>query len=213
MALDTLPSVYRDFSESEFSAELKRVESATEVERQWIEDAGLTTYRNDEQIMEGVEAGKLERVLGSRAFDLIERLKLWGDERSDPNHEFHYSPPFLRPRALNLLEHITIEWQQEAGDNSKLSVTSLIRSDEYQDRLRTRDKKLTIASEGLISSHQAGIAFDIDGCGLIIKDEEGKWVPMNPRTEQYDFSRAQDSAELLEEVLKCINSERRRISS
>lgn len=200
--VETLLPAASDISDEDFSRELRSVEAKTAVEREWIDKFELDTFPTDIDILEAAKRGVLRGVDSNEHFTLIQRLEGWRPERSRPDHAYHYSPPFLRPYAREILKCVAAEWANEFGDDRvKLSVTSLVRSNTYQEGLRVKDRKLTIISSGLKSSHQVGIAFDIDGSGQK-RLVEGRWVPNNPRVPGYDRGLALDVTDSLVSVLQ-----------
>lgn len=170
------------FSDSDFQTELDAVHAYTEKERNWIAQANLQPYKTDNEILTEADAGRLVRVSEGVGFLAIQRLRDWDIERSDPTHEFYYSPPYLKPNAFEMLCDITSKWQSELGNSRYLSVTSLVRSTPYQQNLASKNRKLTITGDGMVSSHQVGLAFDIDGCGLVEEDDDGSRRAINPRS-------------------------------
>lgn len=183
-----LPSVYDEgaFSSSDFSAELADVQQQTAIERAWIRDYGVQTYDSDHEIIRAAERGQLVKVGQGAGYMAIQKLLHWEIDRTDPTHPWHYSAPYLRPEASDLLKRIGNAWQDDMGEKRYLSVTSMVRSAAYQRRLTQQFRKLTVASETGMSSHQAGLAFDIDGIGLKEIGDDGDTKSINPRFPQWN---------------------------
>lgn len=201
MVQTTLPSVYTHFSDDQFAVELARVEAETSIEREWIESAGLRPFRSDAEIVDLADTGELVRISSGGGYVLRKFLEYWEPERSNPDHEFHYSPPYLRHDTAELNGAITEAWRHATDDEAALSITSLSRSVPYQRALSRKNRKLTISSEGFISSHQVGLALDYDACGFFVRQPDGLLVPHNPRIEGYDPERALYLRDALRDVL------------
>jgi len=199
-----LVSVYDEqaYSEADFQNELSDVHVLTGVEREWIEAGGLRPYESDEEILRDAAAGRLVRVAEGAGFIARQYLADWTPDRSDPDHEFHYSPPYLRPAAFDLMRDVADKWQAELGNGRFLSITSLVRSTPYQQRLATKKRKLTIDGEGMISSHQVGVAFDIDGCGIVETDDQGNRRQVNPRAPRFKPTLLAESRYVLRQLLE-----------
>ncbi len=198
-----LPSVYDRsvFSHDDFLNELDRVHVATEVDRMWMMQAGMPHYDTDLDILSAVNDDKLVSVREGIGFIAISRLYNWDISRSDPSHQWHYSPPFVTPHTGRIIENIASIWQEELGTNRYLSLTSMIRSTEYQKRLAAQERKLTITGDGMQSSHQVGIAFDIDGCGLVEAGDNGDRRSINPRYPGYSPRLIEESRIVLRSIL------------
>lgn len=199
-----LPSVYdqEGFSEEEFQREVITLEFRTEIERHWLAESELEMFPTDEHILAAASLGKLMRINSGGGFVIRDFLNMWEPERSDSSHAFHYSPPFLRKEAAETLSEISDNWQRELGPSRFLSVTSLIRSMEYQQSLATQSRKLTIPDAQGHSSHLAGIAFDIDGCGLKQRSDDGALRSVNPRMPGFDHSLVKESRLVLRHILE-----------
>ncbi len=196
-----LPSVYVDWTQAEFEAELERVHQETVIEREWIAQAGLQTYATDEEIAQHAEAGKLVRVGKDMGHVAIMRLLKWDLSRSSPDHKYHYSTPFIDHDTYDVLSEISSKWQAELGANRYLSVTSLGRSTSYQERLSQQRRKLTIGGEGNISSHQVMRAFDLDACGLMEETDSGDLRAINPRFPHFQPGLVAESALVIKHLL------------
>jgi hypothetical protein len=187
---------YRDeaqFSDADMEAEMARVYDATAIERKWCKN--LTPFETDSQILAAVERGQLVRVQPDIGIMPIQRLVDYMPERADPEHKWHYSPPFLKAEAWEALRFIgaafnRIQVEDRAEPFLFLPVTSLTRSNAYQSRLTTKeDRKVAIDTNntGDRSSHEYGLAFDIDGGGLYRYDPVQRVVTsINPRTKGFD---------------------------
>lgn len=204
-----LRTVYHEaeYSDTEFRSELERVHKATEVDRKWLAESDLPTYETDKEICTSFRRGNLERVVEGAGFLAIDRLYKWAPPRSDPGHKFYYSPPFLHPKAAKLGRSVAELWQHEMGDGRMLSFTSMIRSNAYQKKLAKMSRKLTISDEGLLSSHQAGIAFDIDGCGLVETTDRGAIRKINPRNPGFQPGLVNESRMILLDLLTPLHAE------
>jgi hypothetical protein len=173
-----------DFSDGEVAFELERVYKETQIERDWIAEAGLRPYSDRYRLMVAERAGQLQAVDSSDDFRLIRRLATRSPE---------YSLPLLRGRALHVLQFIAASWGIEEGadgqDNWALSVTSLARDTQYQARISASERKVAVkpkgGSDSIHSSHEYGLAFDLDASGLYRNAGNG-WEAVHPRVE-HDF--------------------------
>lgn len=199
----SLPSVYNEgmFSEEDFLVERDRVHAETAIERKWMDEAGVLPYKSDSDILREAEQGRLKRVSQGAGYLAIERLLRWDPGRSNPEHPFHYSTPYLRPLAFDFLRHLGETWQHDMGTSRFLSVTSVARSTEYQDRLRQQARKLTIVEEADMSSHQGLIALDIDGCGIKELSDDGEIRSINPRSAHWNPMLVSESRAVLRHLL------------
>lgn len=197
-----LPSVYADWTDAKFQAELERVHEETVIERLWIDQAELQTYATDAEIVRAAEAGKLLRVGKGAGHIAIMRLLNWDLSRSSPDHEYHYSTPFIDHDTYEVLTEVSTKWQAEMGLNRYLSVTSLGRSTSYQERLSQQRRKLTIVGEGNISSHQVLRAFDLDACGLVEETDASDLRAINPRLPGFLPTLVAESAQVIKYLLE-----------
>lgn len=159
-----------EFDTAAFEQEMSELIDTTAIERQWTAESGLRPFGSDEEILEAEAKGQLVRVSEGVGFLAIQRQGHWTPERSDPEHPFHYSPPFLRPEAARMLRYIGHAWARQLGCGwpHRLPVTSMSRSLPYQERLGETEGKLAISPDIGLSTHVYGLAFDIDACGLYI---------------------------------------------
>ncbi|MEO8862931.1 MAG: DUF5715 family protein [Candidatus Saccharimonadales bacterium] len=207
VAPKVLPSVYTDFTDVEFEAELDFVRSATAIERSWISGSGLNPYEEDSDVLEAVSSGELVRVSNGIGFVAIDRLAMWNPTHSDPGHEFFYSPPYLREIAARGVMKISELWQQSIGPDKMLSITSLARSQTYQDNLSKRQRKLTFRNDNFTSSHVYGLAADFDGCGLKLIDDKGVTSSFNPRNPGYDPDLMAEPRIVLRQILRSMKGQ------
>lgn len=182
------------FESIAFEQEMAAVIEATAIEREWMEAAGASPFQSDEEILKAVEAKKLQQVKDGVGFLAVKRLTNWRPERSDPSHQHHYSPPYLKPEAMQVLGLIGHQWARELSWEHRLPVTSTIRSTSYQQGLANKEGKLALNPEIGWSTHVYGYAFDIDACGLylahrdrdVYKRHDDKtnpyFIAANPRT-------------------------------
>lgn len=186
---------YRDeqqFSAADLSAEMHRVYEATTVERQWLK--GLVPYKDDAAILLAGGEGELVRIQPTVGILPIQRLLEYSAGREDPSHDFHYSPPFLKPGSWQAAQFIGVAWaeRQRAQRDEPyifLPLTSATRSSQYQHSLTEREeRKIAIDSTGDdSSSHEFGWAFDIDGSGLYRYDPLQRHVQsINPRASGFN---------------------------
>lgn len=204
-----LRSVYnkQDFTEAEFSQELQRVHTETSQDRVWLDQYELETYETDSDILQASDRGRLERFVSGAGFLAIDRLAYWDASRSDSTHEYYYSPPFVHPQAAKLGRLVAGKWQAEMGAGRLLSLTSMIRSNQYQKNLANQTRKLTIGEQGKKSSHQAGIALDIDGCGIVEQGDDVKYRKINPRNPGYQAGLVDESRIVLLDILKPLHAD------
>ena len=188
---------YKDpaqFSDEALEQELARAHAETEIERAWC--AELEPFETDADILKEAESGELVLVRPAVGVLPIQRLVDFSPDRVDPSHEFHYSPPYLRPAARDVLEFIGVAWSNVQADDRDerfifLPVTSVVRSKQYQRGLTERPGRkiaIDVTGEGsLDSSHEFGFAFDIDATGLYRYDPVQRHVQsINPRTPGFD---------------------------
>lgn len=204
--------VLRDFydpaqvSEDEVAAELARLNEETAVEREWIEQSGMQPFSTDRQLQQAF-GRVLDKVEPGVGMTPIWKLRDWDSEST-------YSPPYLRPRALQVAKYIGLQWSEEerfdeVGEWS-LSFTSFVRSTRYQTDLRPSSEKETDTSktrkvavdprEGKHSSHEYGLAFDVDGCGLYLLTD-GEFKGFHPRMDHEHHEKIEQSRETLKTIL------------
>ena len=174
-------SVYNDFTDLEFNEELGRIMTETAIEREWMQAARAIPFESDKEILDAYADEKLVRVTRGTGFVAIQKLLQWDTTRSNPKHPYYYSPPFLGPDAYAYLTDLAEHWQSELGSSRLLSVTSLVRSDQYQAELATRPRKITVVSPDLSSSNTVGWSCDVDGCGLYEQKDNGEVQAIKPR--------------------------------
>lgn len=198
-----LPSAYdpEAYSDEQFSAELARVHAETEIERLWIEEAGLSPFADDQEILDRARSGQLVRVGRGVGYVARQMLRDWEPARTNPDHKFHYSPPYLGVDAFTKLEELAEAWQSEMGSSRLLSITSLARSTPYQRRIAKIYRKLTITDDDKLSSHQVGLAFDIDSQGIVRLEDDGTAVAVNPRNSRYHAGLVNESRHVIRDIL------------
>lgn len=201
-ALRASQPTFREYSSSEFEAEIVRVEQETAIERQYMDELDAKPFQADGDILNLAELGQMQPITQGLGYLAIQRLLHWGPERSDPAHQWFYSPNYLKSHAFDVMEAIAADWQSELGESRYLSITSAARSMEYMGVLQSRPDALTIRTPGLLSSHVMGWSFDIDGCGLVEANDAGDMVAINPRFPGYNPSLAHESATVLRGVLR-----------
>lgn len=159
-----------DFDAAAFEQEMDELIASTAIERKWTSESGLQPFGSDAEILKAAARGQVVRVSEGVGFLAIQRQGNWTPERSDPEHPFHYSPPYLRPEGASMLRYIGHAWAREMGWGwaHKLPVTSMSRSLPYQGRLGETKGKLAIDPTTGLSTHLYGLAFDIDACGLYL---------------------------------------------
>ncbi len=206
VAVDSLPCVYTELDQAYFECELKRVYAETEIERQWLEEYELPVFDSDQDILAEVRRGGLRRVYSGVGYEPRMYLDEWEPSRSDADHEFHYSPPYLRPEAIAMLGLIGHNWARrlpEISMNHAIPVTSLVRSLEYQQRLSKMAGKITIKSDDGLSSHLAAISFDLDARGLYARKGVGSdFAPVNINNNPDSRNTIMTSQAVLREVLE-----------
>lgn len=198
------PCVYTDFTDTDFNLELTRIYQETAIEREWTRAIELPSYQSDEGLVWQASAGNLVRVDSGNGYQAISRLSNWDLSRSQPEHEFYYSAPYLRPEAYSMLGKIGLLWQCEVGDISQefsLSVTSLMRSRDYQTQLAQTYRKATINPAEGWSSHVYGLAKDIDGRGLY-HNNGGSLTPVNIHDNPEHRTEISTSQDILRQILE-----------
>lgn len=172
--------------------ELERVRRLSEIERNWWRT--LPAYETAEDIMRDVESGFLKKIESDENLKLIMRFE---------NSDLKEWPPYLPKETAALLKEVGRRWrekaaQKEISEETRLAVTSLIRTTAYQEELIKRGK-LAMPE----SPHTKGQCFDIDGCGYY---NGGKAV--NPRqTDDYQNSHNPNVHETLKETLEEMKAE------
>lgn len=199
-----LPSVYEDFTQQQIDEEKERVFQATQIERDWMLDSGSKPFVDTFEILNGYSCGELARIDTGLGYQARPTLRLWEPDRDNPDHEYFYSPPFLNIKAARYLGHIAHSWLRDFGGHYELSVTSLVRSQEYQRVLAQKHGKITIDPQLGQSSHVFGYAFDIDGTGLYrISDPYSQTRrSINPSSSGYE--EYQPSIKLSRDILRSI---------
>jgi hypothetical protein len=186
---------YRDtsqFTEEDLQKEMDRVYQGTAIEREWCKD--LHVYKTDSDILLAGENQMLTKLRPTVGIIPIQRLLEYTPRRAEPDHEFYYSPPYLQPAAVEVVEFVGEAWsliQREERDEPFvfLPLTSAVRSLQYQENLTTRaERKIAIdVSNDDKSSHQYGWAFDVDAIGLYRYDPVQRHVQsINPRQPHFD---------------------------
>ncbi len=178
------PLLFGDFTLDERAHEMVRVEALLRREQEWFceDDALLVDTKPD--IIGAIATGNLVPVLFDETSlrptnDFSQRLtteELWSLSDSEGASEF--SVPYLRPSALKILKAVTSEAQTtflmeddlpNGVRSFRYSVTSMTRTRNYQ---RGLVDKGTLAFDsndnGSNSTHQYGMAFDIDHSGVYI---------------------------------------------
>lgn len=172
--------------------ELERVKRLSELERNWWR--ALPAYETAEDIMRDVRSGFLKKIDSDENLKLIMRFE---------NSDLKEWPPYLPKETAALLKEVGRRWrekaaQKEISEETRLAVTSLIRTTAYQEELIKRGK-LAMPE----SPHTKGQCFDIDGCGYY---NGGKAV--NPRqTDDYKNSHNPNVHETLKETLEEMKAE------
>jgi hypothetical protein len=165
-----LRSYRLDFTNEEFEAEQARIITATEIERQWTKN--LIPYKTDQEILQDVYNHSLQKIIPCPGLMPIQRLIEWDEQRSNPTHKYYYSPPYLRRDAADVLNFIATAWnilqRQRSEPYIFLPVTSMVRGHVYQQNLTERtERKIAVdTKQGFSSSHEFGLAFDIDANGI-----------------------------------------------
>ncbi len=183
-----LPSYKTDFTDDQFREEMDRVRRETDIERTWF--GGMTPYQTDVEAYQALEKGELVRVDQFPGIAPIMRLSNHTPERSDPSHQYYYSPPFLHPYTYEILRRLVEEWRsQVSGDVALyLPLTSATRSVIYQRRLYEQPgRSLAVDSSNAgIGGHMFGYSFDIDATGLYVENEDKTLRMVNPRVEGFE---------------------------
>lgn len=182
MAAGSSVAFQDDFDQEAFDKEMANVIANTAIEREWTEASGFEPFGSDEEILAASARGEAMRVSDGIGFLAIQRLGQWEPERSNPEHPFRYSPPYLRKEAAQVLFYIAHKWARTLVWDHRLAVTSMARSLPYQQRLGDTEGKLAISPEVGLSTHVYGLAFDIDACGLYTSKNIGplKYLAKDP---------------------------------
>lgn len=165
-------------NKSEMTAEIKEyIDETYRAERRFIEN--LPIYRD--YITPGVEKSlrtyllrdhlRIARLKGVSTADdadireYVEQKKLVSAEPSENDHYYFYNVPkkyrYFTPETLKGLKLITQKIQKILEDKTgisgvKIAVSSAIRPDKYQQKLRGRN-----ANASFTSSHSYGVSFDL----------------------------------------------------
>lgn len=134
--------------------ELERVRKLSELERNWWR--ALPAYETAEDIIKDIESGVLKKIESDENLKLILRFE---------NPDLKDWPPYLPKETAALLKSVGKRWREkvareEISEETRLAVTSLIRTTAYQKELMKKGK-LAMPE----SPHTKGQCFDIDGCG------------------------------------------------
>lgn len=148
------------------SEEYKAAMERTKIERDWYADQ--QPFRNEQAIKTAAQNGELVKIEADHNFLPIMRFR-------NPDLHDKY-PPYLRPEAKALLDEIGRDWREamnQAGkpEEIRLALTSMVRSEEYQEELLKAGR---FAQPN--SPHSMGEAFDLDSAGYYVGEQ-----PMNPR--------------------------------
>ena len=146
------------------------------IERTWYHKT--PGFKSSDQILAAFATKRLAQIVENDDFLPIRRLR-------NPQLIDTY-PSYITSSASNLLIEIGTEWrtsmrEQGFDDRIRIAVTSLIRTNAYQNTLVKAGK---LADPD--SAHTRGEAFDLDASGYYIDE-----TPINPRTAmQDDFKKA-----------------------
>ncbi len=202
VAPDYIPCVYTDWSVEEQELEMARVHDATAVEREWIQEAGLKPFMSDQEIIDQAADLALRRVGVGVGYVPIQRLRDWSLDRSNPSHQYHYSPPVLRQDAMQMLGLISHNWSKRFGAAFALPVTSTARSYPYQVNISSQEGKVAIDPDEGLSSHLFALSFDIDAFGLYKRNGAEVYAPTNPFINPADAEIIRASRDHLREILE-----------
>lgn len=153
------PTIIEGFSDrATIEKDLANIDENLARERQWYSQA--FRFQDHQAALGGLASNKLVSVQGDDNFRLIRRLR-----NTDLDHIY---PPLLTPSAAESLKDIGDLWRKSVTElgvpaEVKLSVTSLLRSQEYQDKI-VASGKLAVSD----STHVTGNAFDIDLGGYYV---------------------------------------------
>lgn len=141
-------------------------------ERDWY--GAMAHYADQKAIQTASETGELVRVNADDNFQIIGRFR-------HDNPELPYQP-YLTHSALHMLHVMGRYWRHAArsrgiADGVRLAVTSMVRSQEYQDEL-VRAGKFAVPD----STHMTGNAFDIDLGGYYNALEDGREATVSLRS-------------------------------
>lgn len=183
-------TVIKGFSkEVDVKRELPKLESALERERKWYAEAPRFHTLSD--------------ILGAVASETLVRVGI--DANIKPTRRFrnpeleNIFTPFMTPRAYEIYELIGKKWREElnklpknqASSNIRLSSTSFVRSQDYQDAL-VEQGKLAVPD----STHVTGNAFDIDLGGYYLDLIAGGEAAISLRNPSKQLTIADDLAKL-----------------
>jgi len=152
------------------------VRKQTAIERRWYKK--VKPFTSIQEILLAAKRGQLVKITPTKNYCPILRLR--------NNQLIEKYPPFLTTAAKNLLDEISEKWRSlcsEAKIDSqiRLAITSLVRTQKYQDIL-IKSGKLAMPN----SPHMRAEAFDIDASGYYLGE-----VPINPRSNyQKQFAKA-----------------------
>lgn len=115
----------------------------------------LPRIANAEQLRQLIETGELAQIVPTNAL----RVSIAG-------------APYCRPWTLDLLRQMSSDFYTEFG--APLTVTSAVRTQEQQRRLRGYNANAAPVDGDSASSHMAGISVDIGRAGLSAK--QTRWL-------------------------------------
>ncbi len=135
-------------------ADFAALERGLARERQWFADA--PRFQSDEDVQAAIVAGELQELHNSLDVRRIARFEVQAPGFT----------PFLRPRAWQAVHDFSQLWRDILDEDSnryevsprRLAITSMVRSQAYQNRLIVQGKKLASPD----STHCVGMAFDVD---------------------------------------------------
>ena len=176
--------------------EFKKVKDHYSIEKGWWGE--YPSYENMEDVNNAIEKGVLTRVTSNRDIKIrisVEKGLIEG------------SIPYLEKETALLLTEIGKQWREKMKhkslpENIVLAVPSLLRTKEYQKK---------IVDEGVLalpeSTHTKGFAFDVDGSGYYLYQEDGNTQSINARqSADYLNSYNKEVHEILREVLEEMKS-------
>lgn len=173
--IDSIPSLALPLEE-----DIEMLDNKLALERAWFNDA--LRYRSIGDIALAIEKGMLVELNNTH---LTQRIK-----RFESNIEGYI--PYLTPQAVQAVLDLADLWVELLPDNQnnkkehiKMSITSMVRTQEYQDKIASNPKKLAVFD----STHCTGNAFDVDVSAYYRVAEDGSHYSISdPR--RHDGQRA-----------------------
>lgn len=190
---------FHEMSLDEQAAEWESNQEYLAIEAEQTEN--LTIYPYLEAVNFGLSSGKLQWVEPQTDdYRIVLPIR---DRNQIPLEEDQGSLPILHSHSASILSILAKDVKAVGSDDNelmtafdrngitdwRLSVTSLLRTTVYQ-RVIAKQGRMAVGRDGSDrhSSHEKGVAFDIDHGGLYVATPDGQEVPINRKSNDANFA-------------------------